>query len=420
LALHVEDWGEFAPYAAGREHLTHHGNKGTIFMSTMSVCLAVCFVFPTSLAVAAETSADDSTTQTILTVELGKPVMDLFSHGDVWDSCWADDGNLYVSSDDTKGFISAEDPKGFSDKKGRNLKFHILQGDSPETLVGKTINQMEEYHGVSKRGLDGCMWKANGNSCIDGNLYLFVSRHGLDFSKRQSAERSSLIMSSDKGLTWRRTAKENYDIPMFVSPRFGSPMFIKYGQDGKANADGAGKFVYSLANDGFWENGDNMILARVHKSRIPALDARDWQFFVGGDGMADANWSQNMQQAKPVLVNPGKCSMAGAQYIAPLKRYLMIQWYYTMGSGHKAPKDTTWIFYESAKPWGPWRQIGTRRFNPEGYYNPCIASKFISSDGRNLMIFTNGDFFTAAKKGADCIYRLTKMPCKLVLRLPQK
>jgi hypothetical protein len=40
-------------------------------------------------------------------------------------------------------------------------------------------------------------------------------------------------MSSDKGLTWKRTAKENYDKPMFSGGRFGSPWFVKYGRDGE-------------------------------------------------------------------------------------------------------------------------------------------------------------------------------------------
>ncbi|MCC6123633.1 MAG: DUF4185 domain-containing protein [Pirellulales bacterium] len=380
--------------------------------------LAIYLAFLASLAAFRGTWADEVASKAILKAELGKPLMDLNSHGDVWDSSWADDGHLYVSSDDTRGFIGPGDPKGFSDKPSRNLQFHILQGDSPDSLVGKTINRMDEYHGSSKRGPDGCMWKANGNTCLDGILYMFVSRHGLDFEKRQSAEKSSLIMSSDKGLTWRRSAKENYDRPMFVSPRFGSPMFVKYGRDGRADAHNADKYVYALANNGFWENGDDMILARVLKSQIARLDAKDWQFFTGGDGMSDANWSPDMQQAKPVLVNPGKCGMAGAQYIAPLKRYLMIQWYYTTGSGHKAPKDTTWIFYESPAPWGPWREFGSQRFDPEGYYNPCVVSKFISPDGRNLAIFTNGNFFTARERGEKCIYRLTKIPCTLTLAAP--
>ena len=367
-----------------------------------------CWVFGLSLAVFRVSVAADHSGPVIVKAELGKATMDMNSHGDVWDSSWADDGLLYVSSDDTQGF---------GKHPSRNLKFHVLKGDSPDTLVGTTVNHMDEYH-KPRRGPDGNMWKANGNICVDGNLYMFVSRHGLNFNTRQTAENSSLIMSTDKGLTWRRSAKENYDHPMLPGPRFGSPMFIKYGQDGQADVHNADKYVYALANNGFWENGDDMILARALKSRMAKLDPQDWQFFTGGDGMSDANWSSKMQQAKPVLVAPGKCSMAGAQYIAPLKRYLMIQWYYTTGTGHKAPKDTTWVYYESATPWGPWREFQTQRFRTEGYYNPCIVSKFISADGLNLMIFTNGNFFTAREKGEKCIYRLTKIPCALMLGNP--
>jgi hypothetical protein len=108
--------------------------------------------------------------------------------------------------------------------------------------------------------------------------------------------------------------------------------------------------------------------------------------------------------------------MCGAQYLAPLQRYLMVQWYYPKGSGHFASDETAWIFLEAPTPWGPWREFATQAFPVVGYYNPCIAAKFISPDGRRFPIFTNGDFKTHAKEGADCLYRLTVLPCTLTVR----
>ena len=93
----------------------------------------------------------------------------------------------------------------------------------------------------------------------------------------------------------------------------------------------------------------------------------------------------------------------------------MIQWYYPNGAGHAASDETVWIFYASPTPWGPWKEFDTKRFNPEGYYNPCIVGKFISQDGLNLTILTNGDFqtFPLHAQGEKCIYRLTQIPCTL-------
>ena len=345
---------------------------------------------------------------------LGKPKIDMTSLGDTWDACWAEDDNLYASSDDTVEF--SENPVNNLNKRpGNNLQFHLLSGNTPASLKGKTINRMAEYGGMTSKGPDGCMWKANGNICAAGNIYEFVSRHGLNFSARQTAENSSLIMSTDKGLTWKRTARENYNNPMFPGGRFGSPFFVKYGKDAEVFVHNADKYIYAVSNDGFWENGDDMILGRILKTKIPNLEASDWQFFTGKDGMADANWSPKLNEARPILVNPGKCSMTGVQYNAPLKRYLMIQWYYTKGSGHVAPADTAWIFYEAPAPWGPWTAFDEKRFSPEGYYNPCIVSKFISPDGLNLTILSNGSFMTAGAENEACIYRLTLIPCTLTL-----
>jgi hypothetical protein len=330
--------------------------------------------------------------------------MDMNSSGDTWDACWADDDRIYLTSDDTGGFRG---------QPGSNLQFHVLEGKTVDGLLGRTINRMQEYGPPSSKGPDGNMWKADGITAVDGNLYIFVSRHGLNFSTRQTAQNSSLIVSTDKGRTWRRSAKENYDKPMFPGTRFGSPFFVKYGKDGAGHVHNADKYVYAVANNGFWENGDDMILGRVLKTQIARLQASDWQFFMSGDGLIDGNWSPRIEDAKPMLSNPGKCSMTGVQYIEALQRYIMIQWYYTNGSGHVASTATSWIFYESPTPWGPWEPFGTQHFSPEGYYDPCVLPKFISEDGLDFMILTAGDFNTHALPGALCLYRLTYIPCSL-------
>ena len=149
-----------------------------------------------------------------LNLHLGMPYMDMNSLGDVWEACIAEDGRVYLSSDDTKGF---------NDQPGSNLQFHALLGEDLSSLRGETINLMTEYGKMTAKGPDGCMWKASGNTCVDGRVYMFLSRHGLNFSARQTAENSSIIMSDDKGKSWCRTAGENYDRPMFLGGRFGCP-----------------------------------------------------------------------------------------------------------------------------------------------------------------------------------------------------
>lgn len=58
--------------------------------------------------------------------------------------------------------------------------------------------------------------------------------------------------------------------------------------------EASNNYVYAFSNDGFWDNGNNLILGRVARNRIGNLNAADWQFYKGGDGMLDANWISDM------------------------------------------------------------------------------------------------------------------------------
>ncbi len=102
------------------------------------------------------------------------------------------------------------------------------------------------------------------------------------------------MKSTDFGKTWTRSAKENRDRPIFPGSRFATPYFVEYGQDGRASVDNADRYVYALSNDGFWDNGNNLVLGRVARSKIGHLGATDWQFYGGRDGMEDSAWTPDM------------------------------------------------------------------------------------------------------------------------------
>ena len=74
---------------------------------------------------------------------------------------------------------------------------------------------------------------------------------------------ASLIKSTDRGRTWTRPAKANYESPTWPGGRFGGPSFIHYGKNGGQVArDNAATFVYVVSNNGFWNGGDHFILGR--------------------------------------------------------------------------------------------------------------------------------------------------------------
>lgn len=335
------------------------------------------------------------------------------SHGDTWYTTWAGDNELYSVADDCFGF---------DESCNSNLAVHRLTGDNPYKLSGMTINPMSEYGRMCEVWEDGAVWKATGLTCIDNVLYLAIGRHrSIDTPKgwRQFAMNASIIKSSDHGLTWLRTARENYEKPMFPGQRFGAPFFIEYGKNGTGTAHGADKYVYAISNDGFWNNGNTMILARCPREKMSDLNGADWKYYIGNsaDGLVDKNWGDKMLCATHILRSPDRLSMSSVQYVTPINRYVMITWYYTdlipydtQGMTVSQWATTTWEFYESPAPWGPWSKFGVQSFHPQGYYNPVIVSKFIQENGRDVVVFTNGSYMTAGKQGNECIYRLTVMP----------
>ena len=339
-----------------------------------------------------------------------------FSGGDTWNMAWSREGDLYTPVNDGGGFPDF-DTEIF---KGNR---HVLMARIPQDnrgfpyIYGENINMMDEYDIPAKitgnfnddvavdrvrRGADGCTWKTSGCKMIDGALYLVAARHRYgqdcpdDPLKRQTAENACIIKSTDKGQTWTRTARENYDNPMFPGRRFATPFFIDYGQDGREHiVHGNNKYVYAHANGGYWDNSDDMVLGRVLRSKIGNLDAADWQYFTGGDGMSDAAWSNHMADAKPVIERPGKLGSTGVTYLQQWNSYVLIGWYYPDGGG-KLPgmnEHTEWEFHIAPTPWGPWRTVGEpHTFKPEGFYVPAICSKFVNPTGKFAWAVTSGNW----------------------------
>lgn len=344
-------------------------------------------------------------------VAVGAPAPVPNNLGDTWAPAWTADGSLYSPSDDTYGFQNAI----YGLKRSANVAFNRLRGDDPLALSGETVNWMAEYGRVNQEGPDGCSWKSGGCAAIGGSLYLVVGRHKYgeksgDPQKRQTAVNASLIRSSDGGKTWTRTAKENYDNPMFPGPRFATPYFVDYGQEGRETfADGADRFVYAISNNGFWDNGDSQILGRVPRAKIGDLNPADWQFYKGGDGMEDSAWTPDMNAAAPILESPGRLGMTGAAFLPARKGYLMVNWHYPAGGGKKpkASYETLWEFYAARKPWGPWTRVGEHRFKPQGYYTPQVCPKFGAADGSRVHVLTAGTW------EVDLYYRLTVVPLEL-------
>jgi hypothetical protein len=276
-----------------------------------------------------------------------------------------------------------------------------------------------------KLGPDGANWKTMNTYSVDGVLYMFVTRctypsQSTDAKKRHVWRNSSIIESTNNGRTWIRSAGDNFKKPMFPGMRFATPYFVWYGKDGAARVDNADKYVYAVSNNGYFENGDDYVLGRVLREKLPKLAAADWSFYKAGDGMQEASWTTKLNKARPVLARPGKSSMTGMTYIEDLHRYVMAVWHYHKDNFEQGIKEndlgTVVEFFEAGKPWGPWKMIKAFDTGKLGWFTPIIGQRFQSTVDANTVkaIFYATGFFTKSEGGVDAsLYKLNYMPVTL-------
>lgn len=330
--------------------------------------------------------------------------------GDTWIGTWADDDAIYSVADDTRW------PSFTSQDNATNLALYKLSGNDPHHLAVEAVNPMYEYGYCCERWPNGCAWKATGIICVDGVLYMGVGFHDYPWAhdpqpadRRQLAHSASIIKSTDHGQTWQRSMQENYDSPMFAGSRFGAPFFIEYGKNSSSidTANGADEFVYALSNDGFWNNGSSLVLGRVKRDLLSRLQAGDWEFYCGDqiEWKSPHVWSRNLSQAIPVLLDPHRIGMSAVTFVPGLKRYLLMQWHYPLHTF--GGKMTTWVFREAPAPWGPWTAAHEVTFHEEGWYSPCLLSKFLSADGKEGVIIAGGDCFQQ-----ETFYKLHVIPVR--------
>lgn len=334
-------------------------------------------------------------------------------HGDTADPFWADDDNLYFFSCDGRGF----------GRQQRNFCFNKLTGPDLLHLKGELVNSMDEYGRNSKTEADRANWKVTGQECIDGVFYAFAVRNiygdkSGDKLMRQTSFNASLIKSDDRGLKWTRSAKENYDKPMWPGTRFGAPGFIHYGRNGgDVKRDGADKFVYAISSNGFWNGGDDYILGRVRRADLPKLNAADWTYFNGGDGLENGSWTPDLASAKPILSQSPKCGWTAPVFIPALNRYLLTTWFITPTlKKWFEPQRVTYEFYESPHPWGPWTSVSSfdDSFLPQGQhmYGPNLCAKYQERNGEDVKVdlYTSGCPFQDVK---NSLYKNWRIPLKI-------
>jgi hypothetical protein len=367
--------------------------------------------------------------------------------GDTWYNTWAADGNIYATSDDGSGF---------NGKCNSNLTVNEFSGSDPVSLISRYSNCMTSFghHANHQNYNDQRTWKTDGVISVDGTLYVVVARQdGPGYPNGyQPSDDASIIKSANNGRTWSNGFGTTRDPNGAAPPRspsgtgaksmfpnaFTTPQFINYGRDDNAasTADGGDRYVYAVSNDGWAYDGSYMILGRVLRSKIGALNAADWQFYTGppgGDGTPPANWSSRVSSATHIISAAHQLSQSSVTYIPGLHRYVLTSFYYPFNArwpGGGYTSFTTWAFYQAPHPWGPWTLFYSHptvecnvschqtSASPIGLYDPAFVPKFVAEGGLTNIVFSSGDW-VHQRRAHDELYRLHEIPLALTTTAAQ-
>jgi hypothetical protein len=324
------------------------------------------------------------------------------SDGDLWPCTWSNDNVLYLANGDGKGFDT--------NATWADIVVNKITGGHPDTrnLAGQRIADS-----VSRVWADPAQYnrKPTGMVSVNGVLYLAVQDLKKDTGAFDDAPNATILKSTDRGGTWTY----NTSAPMFSNYIFTTVMFLDFGKDGVDNVPGStdDDYVYAYGMDNNWRDSfsnsvpdpTRLYLARI--SRTSDLqNINNWQFWTGGLDGTNPSWSSggNISAKTPVFqddtrvypnVTPGfpsgnirnmtELSQGSITYNKPLNRYIYCSW-----------TEYTFEFFESPKPWGPWKKFLSKDFgsypwldNKNGGYATVMPSKYISADGKRMWVNAN-------------------------------
>lgn len=300
------------------------------------------------------------------------------SDGDLWPSCWSDDGALYAANGDGAGFGSVTS----------DIVMNRITGSpASDDLSGEALATGDGL-GRVWTAEPGFTRKPTGMLCVGGTLYLAVQDLAADFDRAPAA---TIARSDDHGRTWTWDP----EAPMFDDGVFTTVWFADYGKDAERRPDE--RYVYAYGLDGNWRDSFTdaapdptaLFLARVPVASVQ--DAATWEFFAGRPGDAEPSWTKDIARKRPVLVDERRVhdlsvlSQGGVTYLPKHDRYVYTSW-----------TEYTFEFYQSPTPWGPWKpflseDFGVYPWTAErlGGYATTIPSKFVSDDERTAWVQSN-------------------------------
>jgi hypothetical protein len=235
---------------------------------------------------------------------------------------------------------------------------------------------------------------------------------------------ASIMFSDDRGATWQNVPDPAAEAPYFLGPNFAGLSFVGFGPGYTGVPRSLGPYVYAISNDGNWEGGSHVFLARVPRDRV--TDRSAWEFY-GGRGPV---WVAEEAYARPILTDYGHVGHPTMTWNPGLGRFLL-----AFGSD-AVPKSYAFepslamerwhrrrelCLYESETPWGPWALV---HYEPNWggehiCYLPQIPPCWLSQDGLSGTLMFSGDYRMVGvptPKGHESWYALMTQPFRLLER----
>ena len=339
-------------------------------------------MFGLMLGLGTQPSAGEQPGPAITLAGFGARIATKDTKGDTWDGAWLADDRVLLQYDDGFGW-------GKSGKKGdmlRGIGEMLGTPDIPAKPSGTDLNPGKLGNFLS--------WTyTTGLYEVDGVLYIIKCRSDQTPGKWRFFDHN-IFKSLDGGATWINHLGQTNTVPdskqsaMFPGDTtkkdpWSRLNFVKYGRGGSApDMDGARTWVYL--------NSDRR-LARIKRSDLPSLDFRKFQYYLGGDGMLDGSWSDDINKAGEIAVEPSARWIHSIVFNPGLRRYITVS--FISDSWQKPEVESILCLHEAPHPWGPWKLVLEENVNFKEQDNLTWTfplQKFISPDGFRMWMTVTG------------------------------
>ena len=335
---------------------------------------------------------------------------------------WGEDGALYVVDDDGDNFGQPWNFAHFLRVTGTPPDHHVeLVSAFPELVRPRDQTKIRYVDGALAVGSRLFVAAYDyAHPAEPGHPYWFMDAVSLNGGV------ASIMYSDDGGHHWQNVPTD--DTPPFLGPAFAGLAFVGFGPGYTGVPEFLGDYVYAISNDGNWESGDGVYLARVPKASV--LDRAAWEFYAGdaaGREVAEAVWTADEDAATPVLVDPGHVGHPTMTYNPGLGCFLL-------AFGSDAVPHTwdttydevkaTWhrhrelCVYEGPTPWGPWRLVHVDPYWEGNHiaYLPQIPPPWLAPDGLSGWMLFSGDYghFGAHPAKDDSFYGFMTRPFRFI------